>query len=208
MLDSWRTERLTVPSVTRSVYNLTANTQTYTIGSGGTFNQDYPESIALWSVIPDDDATHPLELPMGEPYTYDQWQQLRIKSQTGPHPTRMYFDHAFAAGLGNLLFHPIPDNNDVDIVLYQRIPALTALVAGTQYNLRPGYALAIKLNLAIAIAERNSATVSDKLEKRAATAYGSIKRANIRHLQTPIRAEFVIGSGRGRRTFNIRTGGH
>lgn len=207
MVDAWRVERLTIPGVVRSVQSLTASTQTYTIGSGGTFNVDYPESIPLWSVIPNDDATHPLELPMGRPLTFDQWQGIRIKSQTGPHPTRMYFDHAFAAGLGTLSFHPIPTGGDVDVALYLMVPAITTILAGTTYNLRPGYAKAIKTNLALELAEELGLEVSERFERRAREALGAIKRGNIRPQQSQMRPEFMMGNRAGRRTFNIRTGG-
>lgn len=208
MLDQWRTEPLTIPTVARSVYSLTSGVQTYTIGSGATFNQDYPNAIEQWSVIPARAATNPIELAMGRPYTYDQWQSVRIKSQTGPYPVRMYWDRGYDAnGRGNLLFHPIPNVTTVDVLLYQLIPALTALVALTQYALRPGYAKAIKLNLALELVDRHGKPMPPTLQLRAAQAKGSIKRANKRTVESAIRAEFIIGSNLGRRTFNVYTGG-
>ena len=53
LLDSWRTERLTIPGESRALYPLVANTATYTIGPGGAFNQGWPlQSITrepIWS---------------------------------------------------------------------------------------------------------------------------------------------------------------
>lgn len=207
MLDSWRLDNLTIPSITRSLYPLSANTQDYTIGDGGTFNQDYPNAIEMWSVVPDSTVADPLELPMGRPLTYDQWSGVRIKSQTGPYPVRMYFDHAFVAGFGLCEFHPIPAGPNVQAVLYSSIPALTTIVANTQYNLRPGMALAIKTNWAIELADRLGRTLPGRLEKRAAKSLGLVKRGNIRPLEARIQSQFVIGGGSGRRNFNIYTGG-
>lgn len=207
MLDSWRLENLTIPSTTRNVYSLVANTQSYTIGSGGTFNQDYPSAMPLWSVIPDDAAANVLELPMGRPYTVDQWQAVRIKSQTGPYPVRLYFDHGFAAHLGTCSFHPIPIGSHVDVVLYCAIPSLTSLVADTSYDLRPGFALAIKTNLAVELADRHGRQLPGRLVTRAARSKGVLKRGNIRPQEAAIRSEFVIGGGSGRRTFNVYSGG-
>ena len=205
LIDEWRTSKLTISGVTRSVYSLTSGTQSYTIGSGGAFNQDWPTRIEFWSRIPDDDATDPVEQPMGRPYTYEQWQQVRIKTQDAAYPDKMYYDAAWAAGLGTCLFHPIPDNNDVDVVLYAYIAAITSLASGTSYNLRPAYAMALKTNLAVEIADRNGREVPPSLLSRARRSIASLKRHNKIILQTPIRPEFVIGQ-RGR-SFNIRTGG-
>ena len=210
MIDAWRTEHLLIPAVTRSVYSLTNGAQTYTIGSGGTFAQDYPAEILAWRVIPDDDATDPLELPMGRPYTNVEWQAVRQKTQDGAYPTKMWFNHAYAANLGSCLFHPIPDNADVDVVLYSLIPELVSLVAATSYNLRPGYAEAIKTNLALRLCPRHGRRASvdfPELVVTAREAKAKLKRGNIRVEQASIRREFVIGQGQNRRNWNIYTGG-
>ena len=211
LLDSWRLDKLTISGITRTVYSLVTSTQSYTIGSGGTFDQDYPTTIEAWSVIPDDDAaaTALQEMPMGRPLTWDQWQQIRVKGQTGSYPTRMYFDRRWAAGLGNLLFHPIPNNGDVDIVLYQTVPAITTLVSATTYNLRTGVVRALKLGLAVDLGLGRFAReggLPAGLEQRAAHAYGLLKRSNYIPRETPMRAEFSIGSGSGRRTYNVYQG--
>lgn len=208
LLDSWRTEHLLVSGITIATYSLVSGTQSYTIGSGGTFDQTYPTAIELWSVIPDDDAADPNEIPMGRPLTYAEWQQIRVKSSTGARPTSLYYDRAWAAGVGNILVYPIPDNNDVDIKLYAKVPAITSLVAGTSYNLAPACARAIKLNLALELADRYGAggIVSPRLEQRAADAKMLWKRSNIIPKESPMRGEFAIGSGAGRRTFNVYTG--
>ena len=208
LLDTWRTDQLTASGVTRSVYSLTTNQQSYTIGSAGNFDQDYPTDILRWSVIPDDDATNPVEQHRGRPLTDDEWQGIRVKSTTGSAPSQMWYDKRYAAGFGRCLFWPIPDNADVDIVLYGRVPAITSLVAATSYDLQPGFARALKLGLANELAESGRYEVPDstvaKVARRAAMALGALKRANIVTRHTPIRPEFLIGSQS--RTFNIRTG--
>lgn len=208
LLDTWRVERLTIGGILINSFSLVNGTQSYTIGSGGVFNQTYPAAIEGWSVIPDDDAADPVELPMGRPYTADAWQQIRIKTQKGSYPTVMYYDHAYAAGLGNCLFHPIPNNADVDVRLYTAVPAITALVAATSYDMRPGVSRALTLTLALELADRygKAATVTTRLEQRAARAYGLLKRSNIIPRVSPLRPEFAIGSATGRRTFNVYQG--
>ena len=205
LLDTWRTKKLTISGVTRNVYSLTANTQSYTIGSGGGFNQDWPTAIEKWSVIPDDTAANPVEHPIGRPYTWDQWQAVRVKSSTGAYPTTMYYDRRYAAGLGNCLFWPIQTGGAVDVVLYTHVPAITSLVAATSYDLRPGFHRALKLNLAVELADRYGKQVTDRLERRAAMALADLKIHNIIPKESPTRQEFLIGTRL--RTFNVRTGG-
>lgn len=211
LIDTWRLQKLTIAGVTRSVYSLTLNTQSYTIGtSTAAFGQDYPASIDLWSVIPDDDATDPVEKPRGKPLTYDQWQQIRVKSLTASEPTDMWFDRRYAAGVGNCLFYPIPDNGDVDVVLYSRIPAITSLVAATTYDLRHGYIRALKLGIALELAMSGKYAVPDttvvKLERRFHDAFGWLKRANYIPREAPIRPEYIIRDHR-RGNFNVRVDG-
>lgn len=207
LLDSWRTSQLTISGITRNVHSLTTGTQSHTIGSGGTFNQDYPTSIERWSVIPDDDAADPLEIPMGRPLTDDEWQTIGVKSLTGSYPTKMWFDRRYAAGLARCLFWPIPDTGDVDVVLYTHVPAITSLVAATNYDLQPGFHLAIKRGLALELAESGRYDVPDKTYQRvaraAARSLGQLKRANSRTPRSRIRSEWLIGASR--RTFNVRT---
>jgi hypothetical protein len=203
LLDTWRTERLTIGGQTRTVHSLTINVQTYPVGVGGAFNQTWPTAIDAWSVIPNDAAANPVEMSQGRPLVWDEWQQIRVKSFTGAYPTRMYYDRAFSAGLGACLFYPIPDNAAVDVVLYQAVPAILSLVAATSYDLRPGAHRALKLNLALELTDRYGKEATDRLERRAARAKGDLKRANYIPRTAPIRPEWLIG-GR-RRSSNIYT---
>lgn len=212
LLDTWRTEKLTIGTIAINRYSLAANTQDYTIGSGGAFNQEYPESIDVWSVIPDDtvSAANLLEIPMGRPVTSLVWQQLRMKGQTGPWPTTLFFDHGFTASLGTIKVHPIPTGSHVDIVLYQQVPVMTSLVAGTSYQMRPGFSNAFTLALAITLGRGRygkGAVMSEQLKDDAKTAKALLMRSNIRPKSSPMRPEFIIGQTSGRRTFNIYTGG-
>lgn len=208
LIDRWRTQRLTIRAVTRATYNLVAAQQSYTIGLGGNFNQDYPESIAAWSIIQDGAATDPNEIPMGEPFTWDEWQRIRTKSQTAPWPIRMWFDKAFTAHVGKLWFHPIPETSDPDVVLYQRVPVMTSLLPATQYDLEPAFADALILNLAVRLCPRHKVPLTEvgDVKRDADHALGDLKRSHVQLLESPMRSEFSIGNGGGRRTFNIYQG--
>ena len=193
LLGTWQRKRLLITGVTIASYNLVSGTQSYTIGSGGTFNQTRPESILAWSVVPDDDATDPVEIPMGRPLTSDEWQAIAVKSSTGAYPTSLYYDGVYAAGLGNILVYPIPDNNDVDIKLYERVPQMTSLVLATTYDLQPGMARLLKLGLAIEIAPQFGRQVSADLREKFRDALSTLQVANIVPREASMRPEFAIG---------------
>lgn len=209
LLDEWRTQRLTISGLTISPYTLISGQQSYSIGTGGGFNQDYPESIQAWSVVPNVSAGDPLEIPMGRPATSDDWRRIRIKTQRG-RPTTMYFDGRYDAGLGHCLFHPIPNASTIGVRLYQFIAAILSFDPNTTYNLSPGMTNALMLNLALALAGGygSAAQVPQTLVERAANALASAKRRNIRPKESSLRREWVIGQAVGRRAFNIYTGGN
>ena len=208
MLDAWATDHLTISGTLRSPYDLVINTQSYTIGSGGVFDQQYPSAIDKWSVIPDDDAAHPQEIPRGRPLTMLEWQYVLQKTQTGPYPTRLVFDERQASGLGRILVHPIPDNNDVDIVLYQRVPAVVTLVQATNYTFPRAGLRAVKDGIARELALDGSHEVPidlvQLLVKRADESKAALERQNYVPRETPIRRSWSRVGRRGR--FNIQTG--
>lgn len=210
LLDTWRAERLTLGGVVITTHSLATDTQDYTIGSGGDFDQAWPESIRAWSVIPDDSVADPLELPMGRPLTWRQWQAVAIKSTGGTHPTQMFFDQEWAAGLGTCSFYPVPDNANVDVKLYGHVPVLTALAASTSYNLRPAYMRALKTNLAmelVAVLGLTQAQIPATLPKAATDALATLKRSNKRTPRSQIRPEYAAVGRRGRgRLLNVYTG--
>lgn len=207
LIDEWRTTRRTISGVTRTAKTLTSGTQSYSVGSGGDINIDWPASIPYWSRIPDRTATDPVEQPMGRPLTYQEWQQVRVKSLTGAYPSVMYYDRQYSAGLGNVLFHPIPDNGNVQAVLYAFVPAITSIVAATTYDFRPGVALALKLNWAVELLDGRFKRAGDwsGLYRRAARSLASWKRSTAIPTEAAFRSDFAIGT-RGR-SINIYTGG-
>ena len=207
MLDAWRLDGLLISGTTINTHSLSDGTASYTIGDGGAFDQTWPTEILRWSVIQDDDAADPVETPIGRPLTSDQWQLVSIKTTEGSYPTKMYFDRLWAAGLGTCYFHPVPDNDDVDVKLYSRLPEILSLVAVTSYDLQPGMARAIKLNLALELARPYGRQVTPDLQASADKALGKIKRANIVPRESRIRSELVLGR-RGRSRYDLTTDGY
>ena len=208
LIGTWRSKRLFVRGITRNVFSLTNAQQSHTIGPSANFAQEYPQSIVKWSVIPDDDATDVLELPMGTPLTAYQWQQIRVKSTSGSYPTRMYYDRRYVSGNGNCLFWPVQDNADVDVVIYSFISQIVSVVAATTYDLPPGMDRVLTKNLALDLAPRygKGATVTPLLVKQAADAMTELSIANMIPKEGIGRSEFLIGKNAGRRSFNVYHG--
>ena len=180
MVDSWGTNRLTIYTVTRNVLDLTASTQEYTIGTGGTFNIVRPITIERASIILDKDAssTEKIELPIRGPLTVSQWQDVAIKGTTSTYPTNFYYDRAWAAGLAKISVWPIPNSSSVQLVLY--VPtALTSFAdLTTSYTFPPGYEEALRYQLALRLAQEFGAAVSGGLLELANESFANIKRIN------------------------------
>lgn len=179
MVDGWGAQRLTIHIVTRTAYNLTANTQTYTIGTGGTFNQARPVWIPLAGVIPDSTkpATELLELPI-ELLDVQEWWQIPIKGTKATYPLKAYYDREWSAGLGNISVWPIPNVANVQLVLYTPRALVKFADLTTDYTFPPGYEEALKYQLAKRLAPEFGRPWSAELEDLARETFAVIKRAN------------------------------
>lgn len=140
MLDAWSIERLMIPVIARRVLDLEANQQTYTIGSGGDWDVPRPVRIERAGLV---DDRH--ETPM-DVMSHDQWSEIGEKEQTGL-PWRIYYDGAYP--LGNVTLWPVPVDSSLKVALYCWSP-ITAFadLATTEYDLPPGYEMAVRYNLA------------------------------------------------------------
>jgi hypothetical protein len=147
MLASWSTDRLTVYSIQTGIFAVTAATQTYTIGTGGTWNTARPIKISGASVIVSIGGvaqSFPLKIVDNV-----QWTQLLNRNDSSPIPRYLYNDYAYPSS--NISLSPIPVGTP-SIELHSYVPlaqfaALTDTVAFPQ-----GYERAIAYNLAVELA--------------------------------------------------------
>ena len=200
LVDAWMSQRQMISGVVISTFTLKAQ-QDHTIGPSGDLNiTPRPVTIESWSAIPDNDAANPQELLMGRPLTWEEYQDIPVKSTTATFPTKMYYDRQHGStGLGTCSFYPVPDNTDVDIKIYAGKAAITSLVAATSYNLAPGYAQCLKLNLALRLAPAyEKAQVSQLLVEDARTSLKWVKTSNYRPIEQQIRPDFQLRHGYGR----------
>lgn len=198
MVDQWGAERLTIFTVTRSVHTLAASTQTYTIGTGGTFNVERPEWIDAASIIPDNTkpASSKLELPIAM-LDDGQWQQIAVKGVTSTYPTKIHYDHSNTSGLGVISVWPVPTGAGSDLVLY--IPAALSEFADltTDYSFPKGYRRALHYKLAECLAPDFGRPFTPDQRNLTNKAFGIIKEHNARPFAQLGIDPALIGSGRG-----------
>jgi hypothetical protein len=158
ILDAWNTESLLVPSVARDVYSLTAGTQEYTLGPQGDLDGNRPPRIDAAGIIPSGGTEYAVEL-----LSDGGWPTMTIRLECAP-----------AAGDSLAIYYPaqLEQFGDQD----------------TTYPLPQGYALALELTLAVALAPRAvlhmktpvPAALLSEVKEAARLAVARIKRRNHR----------------------------
>lgn len=184
LMDSWAANRLTIYVVERNVYTLISGrggpaplSSPYTIGPGGDFNQARPVYFDRASVINLNNPTQPLELGLDVLDTQD-WQAIPVKQVLAALPLKIYFDYDFP--LGNVFLWPIPNVTNLQLVIYSptAITGFTDLT--TNFTYPPGYAEALRYNLAIRLAPEFGRQLDPQVAAMAVSTLAVVKRANIR----------------------------
>ena len=198
MLDSWNTEKLVIWAELRSIFHLTPNQQDYQIGPGAPdFDTTRPTQLDRASIIWTPTSSQPLELPIAM-WTFQQWQEIRVKSIPTPIPQGVYYETSYPYGV--LHYWPYPDES-VDTALYvaQQLSQVASL--STNISVPPGYLRALVFNLAVEMADDfPRAALKPMTVQIAADSKAWIKRKNIRPMD--IRCDAAVlgraGSHSGR----------
>ena len=175
MIDNWKTQRLLVPQLIRVEYILTAGKTSYTVGPGGDIDTERPYSIRYALVK---DAGNPdYERPIG--VRNEEAHAVRgFKTVTGlSHVNEVYYQPT--AQLGTLHVPAASAGSTLVLYLLGGLPRFDDLT--TEYVLMPGYAKAIRYNLAIDFAPIFGAEVSSLIYEQAQSSKGDVKRLNQRH---------------------------
>jgi len=177
MLETWNLESMMSFSTDRhNTLALTASTQTYTIGTGGTFNVTRPIEIEGAS-IRFNPSSEDTEIPLGILYE-EQWHSIPDKDTESTVPSSLYYEPEYP--LGKVHLWPIPSVNTHQLILYVRNPlgALAALATTVQFP--PGYEEAIVYNLAVRLAPGFGRPPDVFVIDTARTTKAKIKIANAR----------------------------
>ncbi len=173
MLDSWSIERLYIYQQLQESFALTSGTYAYTIGSGGSFNTTRPNKIT-YAFVRD---TSLLDQELTDLQSQENYDRIVLKSTGLTYPMWYWYDHAWAAGLGQISLYPVPK---AGLTLFieswkqlQQFAAITDTV-----SLPPGYQRAIETNFAIEAAP-GFAQLEPSLIKIATESKAAIKSLNL-----------------------------
>lgn len=191
LLDSWAGERLALFATLRSTYPLTPSLSPHTIGTGGTFNATRPvrvERASLYSA----GSESPLVL-----LSDAEWQATGGKTSPGT-PSALWVDTAYP--LMRLFLNPVPTAAD-SLVLYtwQQLGRFASV--HVDFDFPPGYARALRYNLAKEMAPEYGVSLSAEAADIANESKASLKRINQRPSYLRCDAA-VVGGG----SFNLVSG--
>lgn len=181
MMDSWSNEALTCYTILEQSAPLVPGQQSYTIGTSGGANFPITRPIRIL----EDPGTAYVQDANGNNYPMDvvprdKWNLYSNRSAliTSDFPTILFYDPQYPLGVINVA--PFP--TIAYMMFWDSYLQLTDFtnISGT-VSLPPGYVLAMKTNLAIALQPYFSESqLSPIIVARALESKGNIKRSNIR----------------------------
>ena len=194
MIDSWSNESLMLYHVTKEPFTLVQGQQSYTIGTGGNFNTDRPIAIEMATVTISTNVEQPLTI-----VAYDDWAAIRLKVISA-YPNTLYLDATYP--LGTVYLYPVP-NTAQTLTLYSR-KALTSFPNLTStFSLPPGYARAMKFQLALELAPEYQVSAGQDVLSIAQSAKAGIKRVNKRLITKEVDVGLINSS---QTRFNVYRG--
>jgi hypothetical protein len=180
LVDAWRLDELTMPTVVRTTVDLVSSTAAYTIGTGATINIARPQFINSAAYIPDPSASTPVEIPL-EVLSDQRYAQWPLKTLTAAYPQAIYYNHGFtSSGYGTITVLPTPSSATPDLVLYCPTAMVGFVDATTVYTFPPGYEDAFLYGLALRLAPAFTRPITPELKEAAYQSLRRIKEANLR----------------------------
>lgn len=197
MLDRWSAKSLMIFDRVVEKFQLVIGTQSYTIGTGGTFNTTRPQII--------DDATIEVQgtVQLNEfsltVINIDDWSRISIKSTQTAIPQVLYMENSFPLATINLW--PVPGAAN-KIVLYSWKPLTSIATLDTAITLPPGFFEAIQYNLDLRLAPQYGKQLDPQIIQMAMDSMADIKQMNSK----PIYLATDLGTQSRGRPFNWLTG--
>ncbi len=177
MLDSWSTERLSLYTIPRAQFTLSASVQDYTIGPTGTFTTIGRPVLLQTAAIIISGTTIRFQMNV---LTAKQWAMIQEKGLVGVLPTDIYMDQDFPnAGIH---LWPIPSGTP-DIELYYWNPLTQFATVADTFTFPPGYQDAVKYGLMVHLAQAYNKSVDPAI-----LALAQQKKAAIQTLNAQILA--------------------
>lgn len=174
MLGSWSNEKLLVNALVREELTLTANDQSYTMGSSGNLNTT--RAIQIERATIEVQANSPMtESPLRIIRTASEWAAIVSKESTAEVPTHLFIEGTFPLETLNLYPMPTVANK---LVLYSRKALTEIATISTSVSLPVGYDRALVFNLALDLAPEYGRTSAQEVVMAAMESKAAIKRTN------------------------------
>ena len=195
LIDSWSNERLTLYTTTRTTWTITANTQSYLVGTSQVVNVSRPthvDEVRFVDTSLDPDTEFPISELTVEAYA--SWSQ---KASTATYPTNYYYNPTYASATISLF--PIPTSTTLTGVLYAPAVLGTLASLSTSVSFPPGYERFLIKNLAIELLPSYERQPNPMLVEQARESKTNIKRMNerfrLRDLAFPMDALISANAG-------------
>lgn len=193
ILESWSNNGFLIYEKKRETFSLVASQQSYTFGTGGDFNSARPVQI-LEVNSKDGDIETPMKI-----LTDSEWAAVSDKTITAENPYYVYASGTYPTE--TLSVWPVPTSTN-SLVIHSLKPLTAFSAVGDTVSLPPGYARALKYNLALELAPEYGKPIDPTITVIANESKADLQRQNINPVyMTPD----TYGIGGGSR-YDIYTG--
>lgn len=176
MLSSWSNESLHIYARTWENFPLSGGIDTYTIGTGQTFNTVRPIYIVN-AYVRNGGVDYPLQA-----ITDEQYQDIQFKSIQSTWPLYYNYDNGYP--VAKLRFYWVPSTDSTFYMLSEKQLNTFNAVTDT-YDMPPGWEEALRYNLAIRMAPEFGVRPDPLVLRNADDAKMNIKKAVSKNRQLP-----------------------
>ena len=200
LLDSWRLDRNLVYSIDRTVFtSIVAGDGQYSIATGGDIAIERPIKIESASWLDNTDSGNPLEIPIHVAQSYEEWQDVAIKTVSTTHAWILYYEAEVTTG--QIFLYPEPSDATYDLVLYTWNVLGQLSTGTTTVTFPPGYERMIRYGLAMELAPEYGRVAAPQIAATLEEARNAIERINA----PPAYTEFEAAVAGGGRVWDYRT---
>jgi hypothetical protein len=190
LIDSWGTQAQTLIVSRRDPVTLHSGQQTYSFGAGGDLGA-LPRPMAIDHATVLVGGSPAVEIPVAV-LTAQEYEAIAIKSLTGAQVTAVLF--APTTTSAELWVWPVPTGAQT-LVLYYDEPVAQFPDLTTPISLAPGYAKAIRTNLAVELAPEFGRVVDPLIDRLARESLADIKRVNVPLTEISLSGVPGVGGG-------------
>lgn len=192
LLDQCTSESLMLYSEVRTLWTITANDGSYTVGTGGNVNVARPTYVDFVNYV--DTSQNPdLEIPLIR-LTDQAYAAIQQKSLTSNLPNYYYYNLTYP--LATVELYPIPTSSTLQGAMYARAQVGEFASLNVSVSLPPGWRRFLVTNLALELAAAFEREPSKVLVRNAMESKATLQRSNLRLTDAVLDSGALIGSNR------------